>query len=154
MLDVEELILALSSSTYSVRSRRCSCTDASHLVPARRYARTLRLMLTCARQRNVLPARSHPGGPVDGSESGAPPPAANSDHMMPQPDGLPPVNSTHPQSMEADNAAYHEQAPAHLMYASGMPPPYSGLRSPSSSIPQFETQVAFGYDQQSIEGGK
>ena len=110
-------------------------------------------MLDRARQRKVLPARSHPGGPVDGSGSAGPPPGQTGDHLMPpQPDGLPISSAAYQQSAETDGGnhpMHHQQAPTHIMPASGMPPPYGEA--------VFDTQVtggpALGYDQ-SFEAGK
>jgi len=126
MLDVEELILALSS------------------IPATRYARTLRHMLDRARNRNVFPARSH-SDPVD--SSAGPPSAQNGDHLIPlQPDGLPIPNVAYQQSVETEGGnhpVHHQQAPTHMMPTNGMPPPYGE--------PVFDSQVtggpAIGYDQ-------
>jgi len=128
-LDVEELILALSS------------------IPATRYARTLTIMLNRARQRNVLPPGSHTGGPVDGSGSAGPPPGQTGDHLIPlQPDGLPVPNAAYQQSVATDGGnhpVHHQPAPTHMMPTSGMPPPYGEA--------VFDTQVtagpALGYDQ-------
>jgi hypothetical protein len=115
-------------------------------------------MLTRARQRNILPARSLPCGPVDGPDNGGPPAAQASEQLIPmQTDALPAANPIHPQSMETDggdHTMHHQQA---QVPPSGPPPPYSGWRSPSSSIPAFEAQAAahaIGYEQQSFEGGE
>lgn len=86
MRDIEELIHALKTSTFSLsRSTYYPLTNHFLLsVPATRYARTLGLMLERARQRKVLPARSHPNGPADPSEQ------YSVDHQpLVQMDGLP-----------------------------------------------------------------
>jgi hypothetical protein len=76
VLDVEELILALSSSMCPGRAvvayMLMTVVMQTLSVPATGYARTLKLMLTRARQRNILPARSHPGGLAEGPDSGLP----------------------------------------------------------------------------------
>jgi len=94
-------------------------------------------MLDRARHRNVLPARSHPGGPVDGSGSAGPPPGQTGDHLIPpQADDLPIPNAAYQQSVETDGGnhpVHHQQAPAHMVPTNGMPPPYGE--------PVFDTQV-------------
>ena len=155
MLDVEELILALSSSMCLKPVTTTRNLMSIPPVPATRYARTLRLMLTRARQRNILPARSLPCGPVDGPENGGPPPAQAPEHVIAlQADALPAANPIHPQPMETeggDHTLHHQQA---LMPPTGPPPPYSGWRSPSSSVPPFDAQIAVGYEQQPYGGGE
>lgn len=100
-------------------------------------------MLTRARQRNVLPARSNPNGPADGADDATP--HQNAEQPMPmQVGGLPVSDLQHqqqqPDAMNTDQPMHQN---GHQMPISGVPPPYSVLQSPSSSlVPPSELAVA------------
>lgn len=66
-----------------------------HLVPATRYARTLRLMLQRARQRRVLPPRSHPSGPAEPSEINGKEAPQQHPPMVPPPNHVPTTDASH-----------------------------------------------------------
>ena len=162
MLHVEELILAFSSSMCPSRSVvvhiLMTFAIQTLLVPARRYARTLRLMLTCARQRNILPARSRPCGLAKGPNSEAPPP---SEHPMPvETDNIPLAHPIYQQPTEPDSSDHirdHQQAQSYMIPTSGMQSPYtsSELLDPPSSIHPFETEThSTLFEHRSFEGGE
>ena len=166
MLDVEELISALSSSMCpdcAVVAYILTVVMQTLLVPATRYARILDFMLTHARQRNILPARSPRRGLVEGPDSAPPPSAQTSEHLMPlQTDIFPLANPIYQQLMEPDSGdrtIHHQQAQSHMIPTSGLQPPHTSSRlpNPPSSIPPFETQMpahATVFGQQPFEGGE
>lgn len=120
------------------------------LVPATRYARTLEMMLGRARQRNVLPARSHPGGPVDDpnapSSSTAPPAAA--EHQPPaQPDRIPSSIPSQGQPISpgtGEPLMHPGQMPMQMQMApsaNGLQHPYGTMQNPPSSVAPFDSPV-------------
>lgn len=120
------------------------------LVPATRYARTLEMMLGRARQRNVLPARSHPGGPVDDPNA----PSSSTEAPTVAEHQPPPQANNPPSSIPSQGQVigpgtgeplvHPSQMPMQMQMATpanGMQHPYGTIQNPPSSVAPFDSPV-------------